>query len=202
MTTRIWFLALPVSLALVACQPGQSASSAQAVTPAPAVHQPVVAIQDAMLALVDPSADAVWESVSTTITKKGEEVKQPRSDEEWNEVRLHTLRIIAGAALLQTDGIAVVRDGVKIEDTHESYLNEAGIAAAIAKDPSQFKAAAKSLQSTAQEVLVAVNKRDTGAIIQLGAKLDAACEHCHSTYWYPNQKIPGWPARLGDKPKS
>lgn len=200
MTTKYPYLSLLViaslGLTLSACQPAGSTTQASA---SPVV--PATAIQDAMQALVDPSADAVWDSVSTTVTKKGEEVKQPRTDEEWNELRLHSLRIIAGAGLLQTDGISVVRDGVKIEDTHETYLNEAGIAAAIAKDPAQFKAAAKTLQVAAQEVLVAVNKRDVPALIQLGAKLDAACEHCHSTYWYPNQVVPGWPASPSSKPK-
>lgn len=195
-------LAAPLLWALAACEPGGAGASAPsakaAVSP---VAAPSIALQDAMQALIDPSADAVWESVSTTVTKKGEEIKEPRTDEEWNEVRLHALRIIAGASALQAEGIAVVRQGVKIEDTHETYLNEAGIAAAIAKEPAQFKAAAKALESTAQEVLAASQKRDAATIIQLGAKLDAACEHCHSTFWYPNQTLPSWPARLADKKK-
>jgi hypothetical protein len=182
-------LIVPWLVLLSACQQPEAQAHAQAVQPI----QPVTSLQEVMHALVDPSADAIWNSVSTVMTKNGVEEKQPRTDEEWNTVRLNALRILAGASLLQVEGIKVVRDGTKIVDTHETYLNEAGIAAAIAKDPAAFAATARVLQANAQELLAAIEARDVQRLLVAGGHMnEISCEGCHLKYWYPNQKLPQW----------
>jgi hypothetical protein len=189
-------LSVPALALLVACQQAEPLLPAQVVQPI----QPVASLQEVMHALVDPSADAIWNSVSTIETKNGVEEKQPRTDEEWNVVRLHALRLLAGASLLQVQGIKVVREGAKIVDTHESYLNEAGIAAAIAKDPAAFAATAKILQVNAQEVLAAVEARDVARLTVSGGHLnEVSCEGCHLKYWYPNQRLPQWDPKAAIK---
>ncbi len=179
----------PLLLVLGACNPAASVPP-QAATSGIA---PVASIQEVMQALVDPSADAIWESVSTTITKHGVEEKQPRTDAEWQAVRLHTIRLLEGASLLQVAGRKVVQDGLKLEDDHvESNARAEDIAAAIAKQPSAFSAAAKDLQHSAAAVLAAVDARDVQRLSVTGAALDAACESCHLRYWYPKQQLPRW----------
>jgi hypothetical protein len=182
----------PVLVLLSACQPATPEAVAERLAPVH-VTKPVISLQEVMHSLVDPSADAIWNSVSTTVTKAGVEEKQPRTDADWNELRLHALRILAGASLLQVEGIKVVRDGTKIVDTHETYLNEAGIAQAIAKDPAAFAATAKVLESNAQEILTAIDARDIPRLSAAGGRLnEVSCEGCHVKYWYPGQKLPHW----------
>jgi cytochrome c556 len=49
---------------------------------------------------------------------------------------------------------------------------------------------AHGLHSTATQALEAIDRRDSEALLQAGGEIDAACEACHLTYWYPNQKVP------------
>jgi hypothetical protein len=182
----------PVLVILSACQPATPEAVAAPLAPVH-VTKPGISLQEVMHSLVDPSADAIWNSVSTTVTKAGVEERQPRTDADWNEVRLHALRILAGASLLQIGGIKVVRDGTKIVDTHETYLNEAGIAQAIAKDPAAFAATAKVLEANALEILAAIEARDIPRFSAAGGRLnEVSCEGCHLKYWYPGQKLPRW----------
>ncbi|MBI4262899.1 MAG: hypothetical protein HY657_00860 [Acidobacteria bacterium] len=51
------------------------------------VYAPTATIKDLMDAVVDPSADDVWNAVSTTVDKGGVSEKVPRTDQEWGEVR-------------------------------------------------------------------------------------------------------------------
>ena len=163
--------------------------------PATAAIQPVASIQEVMQALVDPSADAIWDAVSTTITQKGVEEKHPQTDAEWQAVRLHAIRVIEGASLLQVPGRKVVQAGGKLEDDHvEGNARLEDIEAALAKDPASFAAAARTLQTTALALLAAIDARDLQRIGETGSALDAACESCHLNYWYPNQKLPRWTA--------
>jgi hypothetical protein len=187
---RIALIAVALTV-LAACHPAQSVESNAA-----SAIRPVTSIQEVMQALVDPSADAIWEAVSTTITKNGVEEKQPRTDDEWKALRLHAIRVIEGASLLQVSARKVVQDGVKLEDDHvESNAKAPDIAASIASHPAAFAAAAQILQNSAIEVLAAVDARDVPRLSAAGGPLDAACEGCHLSYWYPNQKIPRWQAR-------
>ena len=72
------------ALLLAGCAPKQQA-------PAPAAPasplKPIAGIQDVMAGMIDPAADFLWESVSTTVTGKETVEKQPRTDAEWAEVR-------------------------------------------------------------------------------------------------------------------
>lgn len=184
-----YVLIVPLLVLLASCQ--QAAPVAVA---APVQQiQPVASIQELMQALVDPSADAIWDSVSTTITKKGVEEKHPTTDAQWHEVRLHAIRLVEGASLLQVQGRRVVREGSKLEDDKvESNAKLEDIVASIAKDPGSFSAAARTLQASAQDLLSAIDARDLQRIGQAGSALDAACESCHLNYWYPKQVLPRW----------
>jgi hypothetical protein len=174
--------------ALCGCQQAAPVASA-----ASAAIQPVASIQEVMQAFIDPSADAIWESVSTTITSKGVEEKKPQTDAEWQAIRLHAIRVIEGASLLQVSGRRVVQEGSKLEDAHvQGNAKLEDIVASLAKDPASFAAAARTLQTAAVAVLTAIDARDLPRIGETGAALDAACESCHLNYWYPKQVLPRW----------
>jgi len=46
------------------------------------------------------------------------------------------------------------------------------------------------LQDAGSAALKAIEARDAEALSNAGETIDAACEHCHLKYWYPNQKKP------------
>jgi len=87
----------PLILLAIALLPGLVACFNEIKKPAQEGYfKPTATVQDIMLSLIDPSADGIWNSVSTTITKTGTEDKQPRTDQEWQEVRRHAITLIEG----------------------------------------------------------------------------------------------------------
>lgn len=158
--------------------------------PAPA-PQPVASIQEIMQAIVDPSADALWESVSTTVSAAGIEEKQPANDAEWLQLRHLAVSISEAANLLVADGRAVAYTGHTLEDAHvNGILVPAEIEQKIAADRPAFALKALALQQAAQQIIAAIDARDTERFLAAGGQLDHACESCHQKYWYPNDKVP------------
>jgi hypothetical protein len=152
---------------------------------------PVASIQELMQALVDPSADALWDSVSSTVTNKGVEDKRPQTPEEWFELKSLAIRLAEAANLLVLEGRPVAHQGHALEDAHvKGILNASDIQKLIDADPGAFAARAKALQAAAVETLKAIEQRDVDKFIETGGKIDEACEGCHRQYWYPNEKRP------------
>jgi hypothetical protein len=177
------------------------ASCTQAPPPSPPQRPftPAASIQDVMVSIVDPAADALWEAVSTETSIKGMEEKQPRTDAEWLAVRHRAIALQEAGNLLMIDGRAVTHGGRVTEDAHVAgVLNPQQIAKMIDADRAQFHAHARELQDAAGEALAAIDARSPARLLVAGGKLDQACERCHSVYWYPNAKQPpaSWPAPL------
>src|SRR5580700_4366008 len=88
--------------------PAPAPAAAPAPPPPPPPFQIMASIQELMDAIIDPSADALWDSVSITTTAKGTVFQQPHSDEEWQEVRRRAVALIEGTNLLVMDGRKLV----------------------------------------------------------------------------------------------
>ena len=152
--------------------------------------RPVVGIRDIMKYEVDPSADALWDSVSSTGTAAGLVDKQPRSEEEWQEVRRHAVTLAEAANLLLMEGRRVTSDG-RIEDAElAAILPPAAIEKKIARSRPVFVQRARALQDAAREALAAIDAHDSARLFEAGGRLDEACEQCHVRYWYPNDRRP------------
>jgi hypothetical protein len=52
---------------------------------------------------------------------------------------------------------------------------------------SLFMGFANGLRVTAREAVEALDHEDVDALLKAGGDIDAACEACHVTFWYPNQ---------------
>lgn len=153
----------------------------------------VAGVQDIMTYLVDPAADFLWESVSTTETAAGIEEKQPRTDEEWREVHKQAILLTEGANLLLIDR-HVAGEGRSLEDHGTpGNLTAAESEEAIRKDKQTFVAFALALRDVGEAFVAAADKRDPQAIIDAGDTMDQVCEGCHLKFWYPGQKIPAFP---------
>jgi hypothetical protein len=178
---------------------GAAAAPAAATVPPTAQSFDVMAsIQELMDAVIDPAADALWDSVSITTTAKGAVFHQPHSDEEWQEARRRAITLIEGTNLLVMDGRKLVAPGSPVLDQGTSGVlsAEAGQKLFDAQHPT-FVQFARALRETGTQMLAAIDKKDPTGMMNAGAAMDGVCESCHLTFWYPNQVIPPLPANFG-----
>ena len=162
----------------------------------PASHLKVVAgVQDIMALQIDPAADAIWESISTTVTKDGTHEHKPLSDQDWVLERGRALMLIEGANLLLMDGRRITREGVKHLEDHGTpgNLTAEESQAAVDANRDTFVGFATALRDVGEQILKASDAKNTDAILEAGATMDEVCEGCHLKFWYPGQKIPAFP---------
>ena len=184
------FLATSITLALL------SACNKAAEPPAAAASpiKPTAGIQDIMAGMIEPSAEFLWESVSTTVTAEGVEEKQPRTDEEWNEFRRQAIILTESANLLLVEGRRVAREGKQLDDHGTpGNLTLEQVEQAIVADRATFVAFGQALHDAGATVLKAADEKDVQTIMSAGETLDSVCESCHLKFWYPGQKIPPLP---------
>ncbi len=196
---------------LTACQKNEVTAAAPAPAPAsvsgpvpvaapvsPPPFQVMASIQELMDAVIDPSADALWDSVSITETLKGTVFHQPHSDEEWQEARRHAIALIEGTNLLVMDGRKLVAPGSPVLDQGTSGVLGAAEGQQLfdSKHPT-FVQFARALREAGTRMLMAIDKKDPTGMMNAGAAMDGVCESCHLTFWYPNQVIPPLPADFG-----
>jgi hypothetical protein len=194
MKTRNWLANLALLPALLlggaACSKAPPPAPVKA-QPAASDLRPVASVLDLMLGVIDPSADAMWESVATISGPKGVEERAPRTDKEWAEVRFKALLVIEGANMLMVEGRKVAHPGQQLEEPgSKTDFTPAQAQTAIDADRASFVAFAHALQDAAGAALMAIEKRDANALLEAGGDLDEACENCHKRYWYPNSPTP------------
>jgi hypothetical protein len=186
-----------LGILLVGCAPREStvtAQSGQAATPAASPLQPIAGVQDVMAGMIDPAADFLWESVSSTVTGNTTVEKQPRTDEEWAEVRRQAIILAEGANLIMMDGRHVVKEGAKLEDHGTpGNLTAEESEQAIAANRGSYIAFAQALRDVGASMLAAADSRNPQGLIDAGDTMDQVCEGCHLQFWYPGQKIPSFP---------
>jgi hypothetical protein len=184
------FLATLLAAALLsACDKPASSEPPSATGASP--FKPTAGIQDIMAGMIEPSAEFVWGSISTTVTAEGVEEKQPRTEEEWNEVRRHALILAESANLLLIEGRHVVRQGRQLDDHGTpGNLSIEQVEQAIAANRAAFVGFGQALHEVSATLVKAAEDKDVPAIMNAGETLDTVCESCHLKFWYPGQKIP------------
>ena len=178
-----------VLLTLSACTQKEAAPPAAAEPKIP--YRPDASIQELMLAQIDFNADILWESVAVISSEKGTEERQPRTAEEWQTVRNHAIALMEGANLLMIPGRKVAHPGQVLQDSDvEGILKAEEIQKLIDSDHVAFASRALALHDAAKAALKAIDEKNAAALSEVGGVIDEACEHCHTTYWYPNQQLP------------
>jgi hypothetical protein len=151
-------------------------------------------ITDIMRYEIDPSADALWDSVGTYVDKHGTENRQPHTPEQWAEMRGRAVILAEAANLLMMEGRQVAIAGHEVEDTGTpGNLTAAQAQAAIDKDRAVFLSFARALGDVAAQMIKATEEKNAAALWDQGAALDEVCEGCHLKFWYPGQRIPRLP---------
>jgi hypothetical protein len=160
--------------------------------PAPAAEgepafRTTATVKDIMDAVIDPNADVLWESVSTTINQQGTIEKMPRTDDEWQAVRRSAMTIVEATNLLVMDGRAIAPDGHKSEYPGIE-LEPAEMQKLVDADRTSWVKYAHGLHDKAMLALKAIDARSVQGLMDAGEGLDEACENCHKHYWYPEKK--------------
>lgn len=149
----------------------------------PSPFEPTASILELMDSVVDPSADAIWESVASITNEAGFVERQPHTDEEWHEVRRRAITLAEATNLLVMDGRRVAQGYVAARGAGE--LDSAQVQKLIDANPDAFRALAHALHETAGSALRAIDQKDPAALLEAGGAIDAACEACHVVFWYP-----------------
>ena len=177
---------LPLGLILLTAT--ALAGCTQAPPPAaPSPYQTTASIRELMDAEVDPSADALWDAVVTTITVSGEDDKRPRTPEEWKAVRRSALTLIEATNLLVMPGrhIAPANMAPVPGEPAASVLQQR-----LDANPAAFAGFAQALRATGLKALAAIDAQDAQKLFDVGGEIDEACEACHLVYWYPPELTP------------
>jgi hypothetical protein len=175
MRVSLWVLVVACFGAAIACN----------ATPPPEEFRTTATIKDIMDAIVDPSADFLWDSVETIVSKAGIEEKAPHTDDEWKAVHRRAIELVEASNLLLIKGRHVAKAGEKSENKNVE-LEPEEIEKLINGDRKSFTAFALALHDAAVPALAATEARNAEALSDAGEGIDKACENCHLKYWYPN----------------
>ena len=138
--------------------------------------------------MIDPLADNIFDAVAVFITKEGTREVAPKTEEDWDKVRIGAVTMVEGVYLLKIPRpFAPPGDNNDSEGPEAPELSPAQITAKIEKDPVLWNAKIEALRNAGLEVLEIVKKKDANALWQAAEDIDTACENCHLEYWYPNQ---------------
>jgi cytochrome c556 len=191
-----WLSALAVLLS--GCSPAKSSTPPAAPpssTPTPAQvlwgdMKPIVSVKELMRFMIDPASDYIFDAVKIVQTKKGTVETLPRTEEDWEKLRIGAVTLAEGVYLLK-----VPRPFAPAGDNNNNTtgadateLTPAQIEEKRAKDPVLWNAKIEALRNVGLEVLEIVKTKKTDELWEASYNLDQACESCHIQYWYPGDK--------------
>jgi len=183
-----------LSATLAACSSSKPAPTPAQRTGAPQAAalwgdvKPAVSVKELMKYMIDPVSDNVFNAVGTTVTKRGIVDVEPKTEEDWDKIRIGAVSLAEGAYLLK-----IRRPFTPPGDENNSTgpdaveLSPAQITAKVERDPVEWNARIEALRNVALEALDVANRKDVKELWDVGENLDKACEACHRSYWYPGE---------------
>lgn len=109
-----------------------------------------------MASVLEKQANIVWEAVGEVHTAEGIEEKQPRTDEEWQNVRDAAVTIAESANLLMLPPRA--------------------------QDDEEWMASSAGLVAEGERMIAAIDRKSTTDVFDIGADIYEACVRCHRQY--------------------
>ena len=151
--------------------------------------KPVVSVKELMRDMIDPASDFVFDAVKVESTKTGSVERLPKTDADWDRIRIGAVTLAEGISLLKIPRpFAPPGDENNSRGPEPSELSPAQIKAKLEADPVLWNAKIEALRNVGLEVLEIVKNRKTDELWEAGDNLDQACEACHIEYWYPGDK--------------
>jgi hypothetical protein len=124
--------------------------------PQPPPFKPVSDNKLLMQAVVDPSADIIWEAVKTIDSPAGTEEIRPRNNEEWAAVRNAAVALAESGNLL----MLVPR----------------------AKDGGEWMKRAQEMIDTGEKAIRAAEAKNAEQLFTIGGDIYDSCSNCHRQY--------------------
>ena len=168
----------------------------------------VVSVKELMRDVIDPASDYIFDAVKVVTTKTGTVEKVPKTDEDWEKLRIGATTLAEAIYLLKVPRpFAPPGDENNSKGPEATELSPAQIKAKLEHDPVLWNAKIEALRNVGLEVLDIVNKKNTAELWEASYNLDQACESCHLQYWYPGdpallQKVDQQLQQLFEKPSS
>ena len=114
-------------------------------------------VHDLMAYVLDPAAEAIWDSAGFVITEEGETNLAPTNQEGWDKVKYGAKVISESSYLLSMPERAV--------------------------DQAQWVALSMALKGMGEKAFTAAENKDSEALFEIGAELYQICVACHQIYW-------------------
>ena len=182
-----------VGCAMAACSsPAPSSAAAKAPeAPSPKLWgdmKPVVSVKELMRDMLDPASDFIFDAVKIVYTKAGAIETTPKTDADWDRIRIGAVSMAEAASLLK-----IPRPFAPAGDLNNSTgpdaveLSPEQIRAKVEKDPVEWNARIEALRNVGLQVMDIVDRKATQELWDASENLDAACEACHKSYWYPGE---------------
>ena len=153
------------------------------------VYRPTATVEELMRTMIDPPADAVWDSVVTEATTNGIIEIRPETEEDWFRLRRHAITLAEATNLLVVPNRRVAGPDSRSElpgiDLHPDAIQQL-----LTENWALWVSAVEMLQRTSVTLVDAIDNQDIDALLVASAELDLACENCHSQFWYPDQGDP------------
>jgi cytochrome c556 len=138
--------------------------------------------------VIDTVADNIFNAVGSRMTKSGVVDVEPRTDEDWEKIRIGAVSLAEAADLLKIRRpFAPAGDENNSAGPDAVELSPAQITAKVERDPVEWNARIQAMRNAALEALDVVKRKDVTELWDLGENLDKACEACHRSYWYPGE---------------
>jgi hypothetical protein len=151
--------------------------------------KPVVSVKELMRDMIDPASDYIFDAVKVEIGRKGTVETVPKTDKDWDRIRIGAVTIAEGVYLLKIPRPFTPQgDENNSKGPSPTELSPAQITAKLEADPVLWNAKIEALRNVGLEVIEIVNKRNVKELWDAGDNLDQACESCHLQYWYPGDK--------------
>lgn len=197
MTGQLMRLHTSVIVGLSACAFAAIAVACSSSKPAPSTvvqpalwgdMKPIVSVKELMKYMIDPASDYVFDSVSVQVTKSGTTEHVPKTDEDWERLRIGAVTMAEGVYLLKVPRpFAPEGDNNNSDGPDPEELSPSQIEAKVKADPVQWNARIEALRNVGLQVMEIVKNKDVNQLWDASDNLDTACENCHVNYWYPNE---------------
>ena len=117
---------------------------------------PLATVRQLMDGIIQPAAEGIWTAVSVTVSEKGIEETQPRTDEEWERVATSAAMLVEASTLLLQ-----------------------GNRAADKGDWAQY---ARDMAADSTAAFKAAEARNKDDVFKVGGTIYQSCTNCHAKY--------------------
>jgi hypothetical protein len=149
---------------------------------------PKVNLQVTMLTKVNPQGLALWDITNNAQDDKGNLDPKKMTADKWAKlVNIGASLEQAGKMLATDKGVIAAAPGAKLQDEGADSPKAADVQRYIDAKPDVFRHHAQELRKTGADVVAAAKAHDSKKLSELSDSLDAVCEGCHQTFWYPQQ---------------